>query len=92
MECRSYDLVKENVIENVGLKKPLLFEIIKELNISYEKVLNILRELRKNLDNLMFLSFFIEFLEYFYVFFHARIRLLYFKPCFQYFLSYFFRS
>ena len=47
MECRSDDLVKENVIENVGLKKPLLFEVIKELNISYEKVLNILREMRK---------------------------------------------
>ncbi len=45
MECRSDDLV------NVGLKKPLLFEVIKEPNISYEKVLNILRELRKNLDN-----------------------------------------
>lgn len=57
MECRSDDLVKENVIENVGLKKPLLFEVIKELNISYEKVLNILRELRKNPDNLMFFIF-----------------------------------
>jgi len=41
MECRSDYLVKENVIENVGLKKPLLFGVIKELNISYEKVLNI---------------------------------------------------
>jgi len=51
MECRSDYLVKENVIENVSLKKPLLFGVIKELNISYEKVLNILRELRKNLDN-----------------------------------------
>ena len=47
MGCRSDYLVKGNV----GLKKPLLFEVIKEPNMSYEKVLNILRELRKNLDN-----------------------------------------
>ena len=47
LKCKSEDLVKENIVENAGLKKPLLFKVIKELNIDYGKVLDILRKLRK---------------------------------------------
>lgn len=47
LNCRSEDLVKENIIEYAGLKKPLLFKVIRELNISYERVLDILRVLRE---------------------------------------------
>jgi len=47
LKCRSVGLVRENIVENAGLKKPLLFKVIKELNIDYGKVLDILRMLRK---------------------------------------------